>query len=114
MKPLIRSDTVSVAYLLIKKLKRVGLKCKKRYISPSGSVYIVVFGRSEKHNQMIRVSNHHKNSRKLPKYNVLIGYSIREKIITNSKKYYYSGRMLDLLVADMFKKIKGERKDVNA
>lgn len=112
MKPLIRSDTVSVAYLLIKKLKRVGLKCKKRYISPSGSVYILVFGRSTKHNQMIRVSNHHKNSRKLPKYNVLIGYGIKEKIITNSKKFYYSGRMLDMLVADVFQKIypKGENK----
>lgn len=112
MKPIMKNDTVSIASLLMKKLKRVGLKCQRRYISPSGSVYILVFGRSTKHNQMIRVSNHHKNSRKLPKYNVLIGCGIKEKIITNSKKYYYSGYMLDILVADMFQKIypKGESK----
>lgn len=107
-----KGDTVSIAYLLMKKLKRAGLKCQRKYISPSGSVYILVFGRRIKENQTIRVSNHHENSRKLPKYNVLIGYGIKEKVITNSKKYYYSGRMLDMLVADVFQKIypKGENK----
>ncbi|MDD4068879.1 MAG: hypothetical protein PHF05_00330 [Candidatus Izemoplasmatales bacterium] len=89
----------------MKKLKRAGLKCQRKYISPSGSVYILVFGRRIKENQTIRVSNHHENARKLPKFNVLIGYGIREKVITNSKKFYYSGRMLDMLVADMFQKI---------
>ena len=72
---------------------------KVLHISVTGSCYLSV--KYDDKLYEIRFSNHHENNRKLPKYNVLVGYDLDIGTISNTGKHYYSEDQLWCLLKDI-------------
>ena len=96
----LRPATVKETVLQFKKMLRAeDIYYKVLHISFTGSCYLVVTYRNKLFE--IRFSDHHENNRKLPKYNVLVGYDLNLGTVSNSGKYYYTESQLWYLLKDI-------------
>lgn len=65
-------------------------------VSSYGSRYLKIY--YEQYTETIRIADHHENNRRLPRYNVLVGYDIQpETLSRTARRYYNEHHLLELI-----------------
>lgn len=83
--------------------KKFNVKVYRERISYSGSTYFRI--KYKQIRDFVRISDHHENNRKLPKYNILVGYDIPDHTVSRTNKHYYSEKQLINLIRDFIEAV---------